>query len=61
METHDKSLVAQIDERFLAELAGEPGIDPRLVAGLRRIAVAGQLSTETILLELYERLAADAP
>lgn len=59
METRDKGLVGTINERFLAELAEEPGMDPRLIDHLTQMAANGDLATETLLLELYRRLAAD--
>lgn len=59
MDVRDKGLVGRIDERFLAELAAEPGIDPRLIDELTQMVLDGDLRTEVRLLELYQRLAAD--
>ncbi len=61
MDTTDKNLVSQINERFLTELAKEPGIDPRLVEELGKLAADGHLSTEGLILQIYERLAANTP
>jgi hypothetical protein len=59
MDVRDKGLVSYINERFLAELSKEPGIDLRLVTELTQMVADGDLGTETLLLELYQRLAAD--
>lgn len=60
MDTSEQGLVAQIEERFLIELAREPGIDPQLIEELARMAQAGEIRTEALLLQLFERLGAQA-
>lgn len=59
MDVRDKGLVGTINERFLAELAEEPGIDPPVISELAQMVAGGDLATETLLVELYQRLAAD--
>lgn len=61
MDVGDKGLVGHIYEQFLAELSETPGVDLRLVGELTQMLVDGDLGTEALLLELYQRLAGDQP
>ncbi len=58
MAESDNSLVRDVYDRFLAELAREPGIDPALLDGIRTLLRAGDLGSDLSLVDLYEHCAA---